>query len=68
MGDGLVEKFFGKNKDHRLTVDQFKDFHMQLLEEVMKLEVRKCSIAQLRSYIYMCLWASLGHEARGERL
>jgi len=35
-----VEKFFGKNRDRRLTVDQFKDFHMQLLEEVMKLEVR----------------------------
>ena len=41
VGDGLVEKFFGKNGDQRLTVDKFKDFHMQLLEEVMKLEVRQ---------------------------
>ena len=41
VGDGLEEKFFGKNGDQRLTVDKFKDFHMQLLEEVMKLEVRQ---------------------------
>lgn len=53
VGDGLVEKFFGKNKDLRLTVDQFKEFHTQLLEEVMKLEVRYST--HTYTHTYMCV-------------
>ena len=39
VGDALVEYFFGPNKDGKLTVEKFGEFHAQLLEEILRLEV-----------------------------
>ena len=39
VGDALVEYFFGLNKDGKLTVEKFGEFHAQLLEEILRLEV-----------------------------
>jgi hypothetical protein len=41
VGDALVEYFFGPNKDGKLTVEKFGEFHAQLLEEILRLEVFK---------------------------
>ena len=54
VGDALVEHFFGPEKDKRLTVEKFKVFHSQLLDEIMKLEVCACVYIRtyLRTYVY----------------
>ena len=39
VDDALVEYFFGPNKDGKLTVEKFREFHEQLLLEVLRLEV-----------------------------
>ena len=40
VGNALVEYFFGPKKDGKLTVEKFREFHSQLLEEILRLEVR----------------------------
>lgn len=37
--DGLITQFFGENKDKKLTVKEFRNFHEALRMEVLQLEV-----------------------------
>ena len=47
VGNALVEYFFGPNKDGKLTVEEFGEFHAQLLEEILRLEVHLSRIKAL---------------------
>ena len=40
VGDALVDHFFGEKRDGRLTIEKFREFHEQLLLEILKLEVK----------------------------
>lgn len=39
MDGALAEHFFGPNKDHKLTIDQFQEFHAHLNTEILQMEV-----------------------------
>ena len=39
VGDALVDHFFGPKRDGKLTIEKFKEFHEQLLLEILRLEV-----------------------------
>ena len=39
VGDALVDHFFGLKRDGKLTIEKFKEFHEQLLREILRLEV-----------------------------
>ena len=39
MGGALAEHFFGPNKDQKLTIDQFQEFHSRLNTEILQMEV-----------------------------
>ena len=40
IDDGLITQFFGENKDKKLTVKEFHNFHEALRLEVLQLEVQ----------------------------
>ena len=40
VGGALVEHLFGVNCDQKLTVEQFRDFHIKLNTEMLKMEVQ----------------------------
>ena len=39
VGDALVDHFFGPERNERLTIERFREFHEQLLREILRLEV-----------------------------
>ena len=39
VGGALAEHFFGPNKDQKLTIDQFQEFHSRLNTEILQMEV-----------------------------
>ena len=39
MDGALAEHFFGPNKDQKLTIDQFQEFHAHLNTEILQMEV-----------------------------
>jgi Ca2+-binding EF-hand superfamily protein len=43
----LAEHFFGPNKDRKLTIDKFQEFHQRLNTEIMAMEVGVVCIALL---------------------
>lgn len=48
VGDALVDHFFGPQRDGKLTIEKFKEFHEQLLVEILKLEVNRLSTSTLK--------------------
>ena len=54
--DGLTIKFFGENKDKKLTIREFGSFHEALRMEVLQLEVQ-CILVHVLAFCTIRLHA-----------